>query len=122
MGSIKTERGKTKTIRSIAAGLLLLTGILHVIQITTAAAIDAAMIITVTFGVLYLVLGFLLFRENRRIVWLAAILPLVGLFLAAIGMLDKPTLLKALFMAIDIAVAACCFYLIFRKEDRTLAQ
>ena len=107
-----------KTIRTIAAGLLLLTGAIHVIQITTATVFDAAMAITVTFGVIYLLLGFLLFRGSRMIDWLAAILPLVGLLLAAVGMLTKPTWLGAFFMAIDVAVAACCFILIFRKQPK----
>jgi hypothetical protein len=104
-----------KTVRFVAAGLLLLTGVLHVLQITTTAVIDAAIVITVAFGVLYLALGFLFFRGSRTTDWFAAILPLVGLILAAIGMLSKPTLLGALFMIIDIVIAACCFYLIFRK-------
>jgi hypothetical protein len=51
-----------KTIRYLAAGLLLLTGLLHVTQIITIKVIDAAMLITVIFGIIYLVLGVLLFR------------------------------------------------------------
>ena len=110
-----------KTIRYLAAGLLLFTGLLHVIQIFTATAIDAAILITVTFGVIYLVLGVLLLRGRRIVLWLAAFLPLVGLLLAPMGMLTKPTLLGALFMVIDIIIAAYCFTLLVRKEERQLS-
>lgn len=108
-----------KKIQLLAAGLLLLTGALHVIQVTTGASVDAAIIITVTFGVIYLALGFLLFRRGRTVYWFAAILPLVGLAFAAVGMLMQPTLLGAIFMVIDIAISACCFYLIFKNVKRT---
>jgi hypothetical protein len=109
-----------KTIRYLAAGLLLLTGLLHVIQIFTVTVIDAAIFITVTFGVIYLVLGILLLRSGRVVLWLAAILPLVGLLLAAVGMLTKPTMLGAFFMLIDIVISACCFTLLFRKGQKEL--
>ncbi len=104
-----------KTIRLIAAGLLLLSGLLHVLQITTGAALDAALIITLTFGVIYLALGALLLRGGRVILWLAAVLPLIGLLLAGVGMFTKPTLLGAFFMLVDVAVSVACFYLIAKK-------
>jgi len=111
-----------KTIRYLAAGLLLFTGLLHVIQIITTKVIDTATVITVIFGIIYLGLGVLLLRSGRIILWLAAILPLVGLLLAAVGMLTKPTMLGALFMVIDIAIAACCFTLLFRKGQKKLSS
>ena len=110
-----------RTIRFVATGLLWLTGLLHVIQITTIRAVDVAIVITVTFGVIYLALGFLLLRGGRIIFWLAAILPLIGLLLAALGMLMKPTLLGALFMAIDVGIAACGFALLFGKGRKELS-
>jgi uncharacterized membrane protein (DUF2068 family) len=105
-----------KTLRTIAAGLLLLTGLLHTIQIILVKPFDPAMIITVTFGVIYLVLGFLLFRGNRTILWIAAIVPLVGILLAVIEMLTNPTVLGAVFIMIDIVISVCCFYLLFRQK------
>ena len=105
-----------KTIRYLAVGLLLLTGLLHVTQLITTTVFDGAILITVIFGIIYLLLGVLLFRGSRIVLWLGAILPLVGLLLASVGMLTKPTILGGLFMVIDIAIAACCFTLLFRKE------
>lgn len=105
-----------KTPRIVAAGLLLLTGLLHTIQILLTRVIDPGVIITVTFGVIYLVLGFLLFRGKRIILWIAAIVPLVGIALAMIGMLTNPTVLGGAFILIDIIISACCFYLISRQK------
>jgi len=110
-----------KTVRILAAVLLLLTGVLHVIQLLL-AKVNPATIITVIFGIIYLALGFLVYRGNRTVNWFAAILPLVGLIFAGIGMLSKPTLLGALFMVIDIVISAFCFYLIFHTAKRTKAQ
>ena len=110
-----------KTIRYLATGLLLFTGLLHVIQIFTTKVIEAGMVITIIFGIIYLVLGVLLLRGGRIVLWLAAILPLVGLLLALVGMLTKPTMLGALFIVIDIAIAACCFALLFRNGQKELS-
>lgn len=103
-----------KTIRILAAILLLLTGVLHVIQLLL-AKLDPGTIITVVFGVAYLILAFFLFRPGKTALWFGAIVPLVGLLLAVVGMLTTPTLLGALFIAIDVVIIACCFILIFRK-------
>ena len=105
-----------KSPRFIAAGLLLLTGLLHTVQILLTKVIDPGVIITVAFGVIYLVLGFLLFRGKRTILWIAAIVPLVGIALAVIGMLTNPTVLGGVFILIDIIISACCFYLISRHK------
>ena len=111
-----------KTIRYLAAGLLLFTGLLHVIQIFTTTVIDARHPHN---GALW---GHLsgdrcpAFAGGRIVVWLAAILPLVGLLLALVGMLTKPTMLGALFMIIDFAISACCFTLLFRKGQKELFE
>lgn len=105
-------------IRYLAAGLLGLTGVLHVAQLVT-AKLDASVVITVLFGVAYLVIGFFLFRDNRTAYYCGAIVPLVGLALATLGMLTNPTLLAAIFIAIDVVVVLCCFYLI-QKSKRSV--
>jgi len=109
-----------KSIRTLAAGLLLLTGILHLVSVAL-AKFEPTSIITLAFGVAYLVIGFLLFRNGRSSLWFGAIVPLIGLLLAVAGMFMKPTLLGGIFIAIDIAIAACCFALIFRKTSVTTA-
>jgi hypothetical protein len=107
-----------KPIRGLAGGLLLLTGMLHLVSVTL-RTFEATSIITIGFGLAYLAIGYFLFRDGKVVLWLGAIVPLVGLVLAAIGMLMKPTLLGVLFMIIDIIVAGCCFSLILRKQDKS---
>jgi len=103
-----------KSIRILAAVLLLLTGVLHVIQLLL-AQLDSGTIITVVFGVAYLIIALFLFRSGKAVLWFGAIVPLVGLLLAVVGMLTTPTLLGAIFIAIDVVIIACCSILLFRK-------
>lgn len=51
-------------IRYLAAGLLCLTGVIHVAQLVV-AKLDASAIITVLFGVAYLVISFSCFGATR---------------------------------------------------------
>jgi hypothetical protein len=104
-----------KPIRSLAAGLLVLTGVLHLVSVAF-KTFEATDIITLIFGAAYLVIGFFLFRNGRRALWFGAVVPLVGLLLAGVGMLKSPTLLGALFIGIDVVIVVCCFFLLFRKK------
>jgi hypothetical protein len=104
-----------KSARNLAGGLLLLTGVLHLVSVAL-VKFEAVSIITIVFGLAYLVIGYFLFRGGRTALWFGAIVPLVGLGLAAIGMLMKPTLLSGIFITIDIIISVCCFSLIFRKQ------
>ena len=110
-----------KFIRSLAAGLLLLTGTLHLVSVAF-GKFEPTSIIALVFGVAYLAIGFLLFRNGRIALWLGTVVPLIGLLLAVAGMFMEPTLLGGIFIAIDMAVAACCFSLIFRKAQPELSQ
>ena len=103
-----------KNIRNIAGGLLLLSGVLHLGSVGL-VKFEPTSIITIVFGLAYLVIGFFLFRIGKKILWYGAIVPLVGLVLAVIGMLMEATLLGGIFIVIDIVVAAICFLLIRRK-------
>lgn len=103
-----------KIMRTLAAGLLLLTGALHLISVVL-AKFEATSIITIVFGVAYLGIGYFLFRAGQTILWFGAIVPLVGLLLAVAGMFMSPTLLGGIFIAIDVVIIVCCFILLFRK-------
>ena len=61
-----------KTIRTLAAGLLILTGVLHLISVAL-AKFEATSIITIVFGVAYLAIGYFLFRDGRPILWFGVI-------------------------------------------------
>jgi hypothetical protein len=110
-----SRRHIMKSVRNLAGGLLLLTGVLHLVSVAL-VKFEATSIITIIFGVAYLVNGYFLFRSGRIALWFGAIVPLVGLGLAVIGMLMKPTLLSGIFITIDIIISVCCFSLIFCKQ------
>jgi hypothetical protein len=104
-------------IRYWAAGLLGLTGIIHVAQLAL-AKFDISLAITVLFGIAYLVVGFFLLRTaSKTVYYFGAIVPLVGLLLAAAGMLINPTILATFFIVMDVVVIICCFYLIKSKQN-----
>jgi hypothetical protein len=110
-----------KTIRYIAAGLLLLTATFHVAQIAL-TPLDVTLIVTVAFGAAYLAIGAFLFRDGQVACYLGALVPLAGLALAAIGMLTRPTLLGAFFIAMDVVIVGCCVYLLFQGRPGAQAR
>ena len=105
-----------KFLRNLAAGLLLLTGALHLVSLVF-VTFEPTSLITLLFGAAYLVIGFFLFRDGRAILWIGVFVPLVGLLLAVLGMILDPTLLGAIFIAIDIAIVSCCIVVIYRKKQ-----
>ncbi len=107
-----------KAMRNLIAGLLALSGTLHLVA-ATQMKLDAAGIITIVFGLAYLVMAFSLLRSGRLILWLGVFVPLVGLVLAVIGMLMSPNLLGVVFILIDILAPAGCAWLLGRKETST---
>jgi hypothetical protein len=109
-----------KTTRYLAAGLLLLTATFHIAQIAL-TPLDLTLVITVAFGVAYLIIGIYLLRDHQAANYFGAAVPFVGLVLATLGMLTKPTLMAAFFIAIDIVVVVCCLYLILHNRRRSHA-
>jgi uncharacterized membrane protein (DUF2068 family) len=103
-------------IRYLAAGLLCLTGVIHVVQLVM-AQLDTSVIGMVIFGVAYLIIGGFLFRNNNTAYYFGAIVPLIGLCLGTVGMLKNPTILMAFLIAIDVVVVISCFYLIKGKRN-----
>jgi uncharacterized membrane protein len=101
-------------IRYLAAGLLCLTGIIHVARLGLA---DAPVVIVVVFGVAYLIIGGLLFRNSKIAYYLGAIVPLIGLCVGPVILTNPPILLAAFLGAIEIVAVVSCFYLIKRKRS-----
>jgi len=109
-----------KTIRTLAAVLLFITGVLHIISVLL-AQLNRDTLIALVFGVAYLIIAAFLLRAGKAVLWFAAIVPLVGLLLAVVGMLANPTLLGAIFIAIDVVVSVCAFYLIGKGRQAILS-
>jgi lysylphosphatidylglycerol synthetase-like protein (DUF2156 family) len=96
-------------IRYLAASLLCLTGLIHVGRL---GMVDAPVVIVVSFGAAYLILGGLLFRNNKKACYFGAIVPLIGLCVGPIILKDPPILLAAFLGVIEIVVVVSCFFLI----------
>lgn len=96
--------------RRTAAGLMLLSGVTHLIQLLvyppTANVIGAAL-----FGLLYLVIGLLLSRPGRLGLWLGATFPAIG---GALGIYRFFNLhvnpFTPFHVLIDILVIVICIY------------
>jgi hypothetical protein len=100
-------------IRYLAAVLLSLTGVIHVARLGLA---DAPAAIVVAFGVAYLIIGGLLFRNNKAAYYLGAIVPLIGLCVGPVILTNPPLLFAAILGTIEIVVVVSCFYLIKRRR------
>jgi hypothetical protein len=101
--------------RTIASGLLLFTGVAHLVHYAVSSGAGGPGL--AVFGVIYFVLGLLLRRPGAWPLWLAVALP-------AVGGLGGSSLLRtnfdpilALFVAIDVAVVACCLWLLLTRRQ-----
>ncbi len=105
-----------KGIRYLAAGLLCLTGIIHVARLGM-AQLDTAFVTAIIFGVVYLIIGIFLFRNNKTAYYFGAIVPLIGLCGGLVKMLTNLTIWMAVLIAIDAVIVLSCFYLIKRSRS-----
>jgi hypothetical protein len=105
-----------KTIRYFAACLMLLTGVLHIMPIIKASS-DPNAVPMLIFGIVYFIIGVLLFLEVRYSAWLGLIVPLIGLGVGffVVGYANWTTMLTFLF-AIDAVVVICCILLLLDKK------
>ena len=104
-----------KTIRYLAACLLLLTGILHFLPIIKTPS-DPTAIATLVGGIIYLTIGVLLIMKIKFAPLLGLFFPLLGLALGFIvtGIKNWDLLLSIMF-ALDAIVAICCLLLLLNK-------
>ena len=101
-------------IRHLAAGLLCLGGVIHVARLGLK---DAPVLIVVVFGVAYLIIGGLLFLNNKTAYYLGAIAPLIGLCVGPVILTNPPIPVVALLGAIEVVVVITCLYLIKRMRS-----
>ena len=101
-------------IRYLAASLLCLIGIIHVARLGMA---DAPVVIVVVFGVAYLIIGGLLFRNIKIAYYFGALVPLIGVCVGPVILTNPPILFVAFLGAIDIVVVVSCFSLIKSSQS-----
>ena len=104
-----------KTIRYLAASLLLLAGILHVPPIIKNPS-DPTALPMLVFGIVYFTIGVLLYLDIKYSKYLGLIFPLIGLAtgFGVVGIKNWTAMLTLLF-AIDAVVAICCVVLILKR-------
>jgi len=104
-------------IRYLAAGLLCLTGVIHVARLGF-PPLDASFVtVVVIFGAAYLIIGGFLFLNSKTAYYFGAIVPLVGLCVGPVILTNPPILFAAFLGAIEIVVVVSCFYLIKGKRS-----
>jgi uncharacterized membrane protein HdeD (DUF308 family) len=103
-----------KTIRYLAAGLLLLTGVLHILPIFKTPS-DPNSVPMLVFGIFYFAIGVLLIMKIRFDSLLGIVFPLIGLATGffVVGIKNWDNMLIFLF-AIDVLVVILCLVLFLK--------
>jgi len=106
-----------KTIRLIAGILLVATGVLHIVGYTKAPD-DPGSIGTLVFGIIYGIIGLLLFTKKSYPLYLGLVLPVIGMTIALIKF-GFPALksMMAILLLIDVVVIICCAYLLVKRKS-----
>jgi|LAHU01.1.fsa_nt_gb hypothetical protein len=105
-----------KTIRYLATGLLVLTGVLH-IYLSIAESTQEQFVPTLIFGIVYCILGFLILSKKRFAIWFGLILPLLPLTGSLIKVDFKTTdLMTFIVLGLDLAILLSCLILILSKS------
>jgi uncharacterized membrane protein HdeD (DUF308 family) len=105
-----------KTIRYLAAGLLLLTGVLHILPIFKTPS-EPNSIPMLAFGIIYFTIGVLLIMKIKFDSLLGVIFPLIGLGIGffVVGIKNWNAMLTFMFV-IDAVIVICCLILLLRKN------
>ena len=105
-----------KALRYLAAGLLLLTGVLHILPMFKTPS-DPNSIPMLVFGIVYFTVGILLIMKIRFDSLLGVIFPLVGLGTGffVVGIKNWDTMLTFMF-AIDAVVVVFSLILLLNKN------
>ena len=109
-----------KQLRYLAASLMVITGILHVIPIFKGIE-DPNALPMLAFGIGYLAIGVLLFLNKQIGKIIGIILPLIGLGIGfiKIGFENWDTMLSVMFLIDAIVVISCIILLLNKNRDKT---
>ena len=113
-----------KTIRLLAGILLVITGVLHITIYIVAPSAPGSLGMLV-FGIIYAIMGLLLFTPKIYVVYLGLILPLIGMITATIKFGFSAVIsftayknVTSMFtlLLIDVVVIICCAYLVLNRK------
>ncbi len=106
-----------RTIRLLAGILLLISGILHIVAYFQAPG-NPGSIPVLSFGVIYMIVGALLFNRKKYPVYLAVIIPLIGMTLSLIKFgIPELVSLSALFKVLEMIAVVCCVVLLLKVKN-----
>ena len=106
-----------KTIRLSAGILLLISGILHVVAYFQAPDSQGS-IPVLMFGIIYMIIGALLFNRKKYPLYLAIIVPLIGMTLSLVKFgIPELISLSALFKVLEIIAIVCCAVLLINNKN-----
>ena len=111
-----------KTIRYLAALLMILTAVLHILPMFESQENPDAIPMLV-FGIIYLTIGVLLILKFKYSAILGIVFPLIGLGIGfvEVGFENWDTMLSIMFL-IDAIVIICCILLItIKSKDQALS-
>jgi hypothetical protein len=105
-----------KTIRYLAALLMVITGILHVLPMFNEVK-DPNAVPMLGFGIVYFAIGVFLFLDKKFSGMLGIIFPLIGLGVGfgVVGLRNWDTMLTIMFL-IDAVVVACCLIMVLNRS------
>jgi len=105
-----------KTIRLIAALLLVFTGVLHV-ALYMKVPNDPGSIGMLAFGIIFSATGLLLLTTRVYAVYLGLIFPIIGMTMGMVKFgLKNLTYTMALLYLIDVVVIVCCAYILLGRK------
>jgi uncharacterized membrane protein HdeD (DUF308 family) len=105
-----------KTIRLFAGIVLSISGVLHIVAYFQ-APYSPGSIPVLSFGVIYMIIGFLLFNKKKYPIYLGIIVPLIGMTLSLIKFgIPELISLSALFKVLEISAVACCIVLLTKSQ------
>jgi uncharacterized membrane protein HdeD (DUF308 family) len=103
-----------KILFYLAGGLLLLSGLLHLVQVFTTPYDPMTFLPTasnVIFGIAYMVVGAMLIRGMETALRFGVIVALIGGLLRLMTMGSASNQMNLFFLAVDAIVIACCIFL-----------
>ena len=107
-----------KTIRLLAGTLLLISGVLHIVAYFQAPESPGS-IPVLAFGVIYVIVGALLFNRKKYPLYLAIFVPLIGMTLSLIKFgIPELISLSALFKVLEIIAIVCCVVLLLKSQKK----
>ena len=108
-----------RTIRFLAALLLVITGVMHIVLYFKAPN-DPGALGMMAFGIIYGVSGLLLFTTKVYAVILGLVFPIIGMTAAIVkfGLKDLSYTMALLYL-IDVIVITCCAYLLINRKKNS---